>query len=124
MVSVCLDERRSKGVPAQAAGHSKYCGTGKSTTPAVGALPPTAGIDPIDPIQRYPFSVDTQFAYAASIWWDVVGDYGRGYADLGWHECPAIRVGHSFTHAGGEQRPNYQVGQDGILTRLQWQIAF
>jgi len=44
-------------------------------------------------------NVDTNLAYSGSMWWDATGDYGKGYADLAWHEEPAIRVGQSFTFA-------------------------
>jgi hypothetical protein len=43
--------------------------------------------------------IDTQFVYSASSWMNL-GDYGSGYSDLEWHECPAAQIGHSFTYAG------------------------
>ncbi len=43
--------------------------------------------------------VDTNFAYATSVWWDVLGNYGDGYSDLEWHERPGVQVGTSFTYA-------------------------
>lgn len=43
--------------------------------------------------------LDTSLAYSGTMWWDALGDYGKGYADLKWHEDLAVRVGHSFTYA-------------------------
>ncbi|TWU09043.1 Phosphate-selective porin O and P [Symmachiella macrocystis] len=43
--------------------------------------------------------LDTNLAYSGTMWWDVEGDYGKGYADLEWHEDLAVLVGHSFTYA-------------------------
>ncbi len=43
--------------------------------------------------------LDTSLAYSGTMWWDALGDYGKGYADLKWHEDLAVRVGQSFTYA-------------------------
>lgn len=42
--------------------------------------------------------LDNQFVYSMSVWKDV-GDFGRGYSDLEWHEAPAAQIGNSFTTA-------------------------
>jgi hypothetical protein len=42
---------------------------------------------------------DTQFTYAATVWGDVLGDYGSGRADLSHHEELAVRLGGSFTYS-------------------------
>lgn len=46
--------------------------------------------------------IDTKFAYAASVWWDPLADYGKGYADLEQHEQLAVRVGATVTYAPEE----------------------
>lgn len=43
--------------------------------------------------------MDNDFTYAASIWSDVVGEYGKGRADLEYHDELAVRVGSSFTYS-------------------------
>ncbi|QDT48599.1 Phosphate-selective porin O and P [Symmachiella dynata] len=43
--------------------------------------------------------LNTSLAYSGTMWWDALGDYGKGYADLKWHEDLAVRVGQSFTYA-------------------------
>ena len=46
-----------------------------------------------------PSSIDDNFMYSGSTWWDPWGDYGTGASDLQWHCTPVVRVGHSFTYA-------------------------
>lgn len=54
-----------------------------------------------------PHEIDNSLAYAVSSYWDVFGDYGKGYADIN-HSCDLLaRIGHSFTYA-----PNH--GQDNL----------
>ena len=43
--------------------------------------------------------VDTHFVYSASVWWEPLGDFGKGYADLQMHESPVMRIGNSATFA-------------------------
>src|SRR5690606_31747544 len=43
--------------------------------------------------------VDNHLAYSASVWWQGIGDFGRGYSDLEWHEELAVRLGNSLTFA-------------------------
>jgi hypothetical protein len=43
--------------------------------------------------------INQQLAYSGSLWSEVIGDYGRGYSDLEWHEDLAVRLGNSFTFA-------------------------
>lgn len=43
--------------------------------------------------------VDTQFTYAVSTWGDLIGEYGKGRADLEYHQEAAVRVGSSFTYS-------------------------
>ena len=46
-----------------------------------------------------PHEIDNSLAYAVSSYWDVFGDYGKGYADIN-HSCDLVaRIGHSFTYA-------------------------
>ena len=46
-----------------------------------------------------PSEIDDQFAYASSLWWDPLGDYGQGFSDLECHRDPVLRIGSSFTYA-------------------------
>lgn len=43
--------------------------------------------------------VDNQFTYSTSFWGDIIGDYGKGAADLEWHNELAVQVGTSFTYS-------------------------
>lgn len=43
--------------------------------------------------------IDKQFTYALSVWSDLFGNYGKGAADLEWHENLAVRIGSSFTYS-------------------------
>jgi hypothetical protein len=49
-----------------------------------------------------PSQIDHKFAYAASLWWDPLANYGSGYADLEQHEDLALRVGTTFSYAQQE----------------------
>ena len=46
--------------------------------------------------------VDDRFAYSGSFWWDPLGNFGKGYADLEQRADPVARVGTSFTVAQEE----------------------
>lgn len=56
--------------------------------------------------------VDTNFSWATSVWWDVWGNFGKGWSDLEWHESPAIQTGTSFTM--GQQEGPGPVGQPSL----------
>lgn len=43
--------------------------------------------------------IDNKFTYALSLWGDLFGNYGKGAADLEWHENLAVRIGSSFTYS-------------------------
>lgn len=43
--------------------------------------------------------IDNQFTVANSFWGNILGDYGKGAADLEWHEDLAVRLGGSFTYS-------------------------
>lgn len=53
-----------------------------------------------------PRTIDTSFVYAASVWWDICDNYGKGYADLEWHEDLAVVVGSSFTFSDENGQDN------------------
>lgn len=52
----------------------------------------TTGLQPV------PGQIDGNFVYSATTWWDIGGEYGRGYSDLEDHQCLATEVGTSFTY--------------------------
>ncbi len=44
-----------------------------------------------------PSELDTNFAYAGRVFYDLFGEYGNdGEPDYSWHESPAVRVGGGF----------------------------
>lgn len=43
--------------------------------------------------------INDDFTYSVSLWGEPIGDYGKGRADLEWHEDLAVRVGGSFTYS-------------------------
>lgn len=45
--------------------------------------------------------LDDRFAYAGSVWWDPLGDYGARplYSDLEWNESLVVRLGSSLSFA-------------------------
>lgn len=63
-----------------------------------------------------PSEVDLQFAYSASMWFNL-GNYGQGYSDLEWHCEPAAQFGHSFTFAptSGEDNAGGAVAEENFL---------
>ena len=46
-----------------------------------------------------PSEVDNEFTYSTTFWGDIIGDYGKGRADLSYHEDVAVRLGASFTYS-------------------------
>lgn len=53
-------------------------------------------------LERGGLQVDDQLTYSASMWWHPLGDFGKGFADLAYHEDPVVQVGHSFTYSPTE----------------------
>ena len=49
-----------------------------------------------------PAQIDTDPVYSGSTWWDALGKFGSGFADLEQHEELALRVGASVTYAREE----------------------
>lgn len=45
--------------------------------------------------------INQELAYSGSVWSEVIGEFGRGFSDLEWHEDLAVRLGNSFTFAPG-----------------------
>ncbi len=43
--------------------------------------------------------IDSNLVYSGSTWFEPLGQYGRGYSDLEWHENLVARVGSSFTYS-------------------------
>lgn len=63
--------------------------------------------------------IDLNFAWASSVWWDVFGNYGKGYPDLEWHDAPALQVGASYTTARNSgPGPVEQAGIEQNFVRL------
>ena len=50
-----------------------------------------------------PEDIDNRFMYSGSVWWEPLGDFGKGYADLEYHDSLVVQVGNSFTFAA--QKP-------------------
>lgn len=50
-------------------------------------------------LQPVPAQIDTNFVYSGTTWWDIGGEYGRGYSDLEDHQVVATEIGTSFTYA-------------------------
>ena len=65
-----------------------------------------------------PRDIDEQFMCSGSLWWEPLGDFGKGYADLENHECLVIRVGNSFTHASHNPRSNGTTYAEQNFVRL------
>jgi hypothetical protein len=59
---------------------------------------------------------DEHFFYSATTWWEPLGTFGKGYADLEHHCRPVIRFGQTFIY--GEQDPQ----DTGAITREQREI--
>ncbi len=45
-----------------------------------------------------PEDVDNNFAYTGLFYWDPLGDAGKGYSDIEFHEKPVMRIGSSFSY--------------------------
>lgn len=50
-------------------------------------------------LQPVPGQIGTNFVYSGTTWWDIGGEYGRGYSDLENHQVLATEIGTSFTYA-------------------------
>jgi hypothetical protein len=62
-----------------------------------------------------PQQLDSRFAYAASTWWEPLGEFGPAESDLECHDAPAIRLGASYTIApvqGQQGDPNFPENND------------
>lgn len=64
-----------------------------------------------------PSDIDTQFVYSGSMWADL-GDYGRGYADLEYHNELVMQVGQSFTAASMGPDPDGDPFEEMVFARL------
>jgi len=67
---------------------------------------------------RAPSELDNHFMGAMTSWWEPWGDYGRGYADLANHDCPVIRLGHSFTYAKQSGKTDGSTNDEQLYVRL------
>ncbi len=67
---------------------------------------------------RKPRDVDDRFMYAGSFWWDVLGDFGKGFADLDCHETPVVRIGTSLVFASQEPHDDGTVQAEQKFVRL------
>jgi len=59
------------------------------------------------------FEKDDNLFYSGSMWWEPLGEFGKGYADLEHHANSVIRIGHTFMY--GQQEPQ----DTGVITREQ-----
>ena len=48
-----------------------------------------------------PNRLNNRFCYSGSVWWEPLGEFGRGYSDLTWHDEPSLRLGGSYAYAIG-----------------------
>lgn len=46
-----------------------------------------------------PQQLSSLMAFSGNVWWEPLGEFGRGYSDFEYHTEPAIRVGTSLTYA-------------------------
>ncbi len=46
-----------------------------------------------------PQQLSSLMAFSGNVWWEPLGEFGRGYSDFEFHTAPAIRVGTSLTYA-------------------------
>ncbi|MEI8379102.1 MAG: porin [Planctomycetota bacterium] len=46
-----------------------------------------------------PQQLSSLMAFSGSVWWEPLGEFGRGYSDFECHTEPAIRLGTSLTYA-------------------------
>lgn len=62
--------------------------------------------------------LDDRFAYAGSLWWDPLGDYGAApmYSDLDWSESLVMRVGSSvsFARERAEDQAGLPLGEENF----------
>jgi hypothetical protein len=48
-----------------------------------------------------PTQLFQRLCWSGSVWWEPLGDFGRGYADFEDHQTPVVRMGASYTFALG-----------------------
>jgi hypothetical protein len=61
--------------------------------------------------------LDRNFAYAARVYSDVVGEWGQdGEPDLSWHELPAVRVGGAVAFSRLDRRDAFSPMRSEFLT--------
>ena len=46
-----------------------------------------------------PQQLSSLMAFSGNVWWEPLGEFGRGYSDFEFHTEPAIRLGTSLTYA-------------------------
>lgn len=60
--------------------------------------------------------IDSEFTYALSLWSEPLADYGKGRADLSFHEELAVRAGSSFTFSPIETtRSGTRIGEANAI---------
>ncbi|MEZ6038041.1 MAG: porin [Planctomycetota bacterium] len=62
-----------------------------------------------------PSQIDTDPVYSGTTWWDALGKFGSGFADLEQHEELALRVGASVTYAKEEDGQLASNGEASFL---------
>lgn len=64
-----------------------------------------------------PDDVDDLFVYSGMMWWEPLGELGRGYTDLDGYHDVVLRIGHAFTY--GNQNEDF----DGSPTPEESRVA-
>jgi hypothetical protein len=62
--------------------------------------------------------IDNDFTYALSLWGDLIGEYGKGRADLEYHDDLAFRIGSSFTYSPISANPDGEPTGEADAVRL------
>lgn len=62
--------------------------------------------------------IDNDFTYALSLWGDLMGEYGKGRADLEQHQDLAVRVGTSFTYSPIQANPDAEPTGEADAVRM------
>lgn len=62
--------------------------------------------------------VDDLFAASLMTWWNVLDDVGKGFSDLKWHNCLAVRVGQGYAFANQNESPTGTVLPESRWVRL------
>jgi hypothetical protein len=62
--------------------------------------------------------LDDNFAYAGDLIWEPLGDFGRYFSDLEWHETPAIRLGTNLVYSRQEGSQADALGPEQTQIRL------